>query len=245
MKIDDAEYRAAAPRDPRDHPPGVAVGRREPLRRPPAPARRPDATIPTGGVIGQGETTTAVDLDQLFNTFDPKTRKALSGLIRGENEIYAGRGAEAGAGLGVPQPGACGVRPPVPGGQRRHAAAAAVHRRDARASSPTSRSAARSSPGSSTTSRRRPAALGRQSDALGHGIGAAARLHAPGEHDVRQPPRDARRRRAARRGVQAGREEAAPVLRRAAPARARRAADAARPVADDPARPARTTTSSS
>ena len=56
------------------------------------------ATIPPGGVIGQGETTTAVDLDQLFNTFDPKTRKALSGVIRGENDVYAGRGAEAGAG---------------------------------------------------------------------------------------------------------------------------------------------------
>jgi phospholipid/cholesterol/gamma-HCH transport system substrate-binding protein len=55
-------------------------------------------TIPSGGVIGQGETTTAVDLDQLFNTFDPKTRRALSGLIRGENDIYAGRGAQAGAG---------------------------------------------------------------------------------------------------------------------------------------------------
>jgi phospholipid/cholesterol/gamma-HCH transport system substrate-binding protein len=56
------------------------------------------ARIPPDGVIGQGETTTAVDLDQLFNTFDPKTRKALSGLIRGENDVYAGRGAEAGAG---------------------------------------------------------------------------------------------------------------------------------------------------
>ena len=55
-------------------------------------------TIPDKGVIGQGETTTAVDLDQLFNTFDPKTRKALSGLIRGENDVYAGRGAQAGAG---------------------------------------------------------------------------------------------------------------------------------------------------
>ena len=54
--------------------------------------------IRSGGVIGQGETTTAVDLDQLFNTFDPKTRKALSGFIRGENDVYAGRGAEAGAG---------------------------------------------------------------------------------------------------------------------------------------------------
>jgi phospholipid/cholesterol/gamma-HCH transport system substrate-binding protein len=54
--------------------------------------------IRSGGVIGQGETTSAVDLDQLFNTFDPSTRKALSGFIRGENAVYAGRGQEAGAG---------------------------------------------------------------------------------------------------------------------------------------------------
>jgi len=56
------------------------------------------ATIPPNGVIGQGGTTSAVDLDQLFNTFNPTTRKALSGLIRGENAIYAGRGQQAGAG---------------------------------------------------------------------------------------------------------------------------------------------------
>ena len=39
--------------------------------------------IPEGGVIEQDSTTTAVDLDQLFNTFDPETRKALQGVIRG------------------------------------------------------------------------------------------------------------------------------------------------------------------
>ena len=65
------------------------------LQLPPGTQTR---TIPSGGVIGQGETTSAVDLDQLFNTFDPTTRQALSGLIRGENAIYAGRGEQAGAG---------------------------------------------------------------------------------------------------------------------------------------------------
>ena len=65
------------------------------LQLPPGDRTR---TIPSGGVIGQGETTTAVELDQLFNTFDPRTRRALSGLIRGENDGYAGRGAQAGAG---------------------------------------------------------------------------------------------------------------------------------------------------
>ena len=63
----------------------------------------PDGTqtqkIPDGGVIDQSDTTTAVDLDQLFNTFDPKTRKALSGLIRGYSTAYGGRGAAANAGF--------------------------------------------------------------------------------------------------------------------------------------------------
>jgi phospholipid/cholesterol/gamma-HCH transport system substrate-binding protein len=62
------------------------------------PAADHQETIPPGGVIDQSDTTTAVDLDQLFNTFDPKTRKALSGLIRGSAASYAGKGEEANAG---------------------------------------------------------------------------------------------------------------------------------------------------
>jgi phospholipid/cholesterol/gamma-HCH transport system substrate-binding protein len=63
----------------------------------------PDGTktqkIDDGGVIDQTDTTTAVDLDQLFNTFDPKTRKALTGLIRGYSTAYGGRGAAANEGF--------------------------------------------------------------------------------------------------------------------------------------------------
>lgn len=55
-------------------------------------------TIPDGGTIGRGDTTTAVDLDALFNTFDPRTRAALSGVIRGHAAAYAGQGERAGAG---------------------------------------------------------------------------------------------------------------------------------------------------
>ena len=62
------------------------------------PAADHQETIPAGGVIDQSDTTTAVDLDQLFNTFDPKTRKALSGLIRGSAASYAGEGEQANAG---------------------------------------------------------------------------------------------------------------------------------------------------
>jgi phospholipid/cholesterol/gamma-HCH transport system substrate-binding protein len=55
--------------------------------------------IPSGGIIGENSTTTAVDLDQLFNTFDPKTRDALRRLIRGYGTAYGGRGAETNAGF--------------------------------------------------------------------------------------------------------------------------------------------------
>jgi phospholipid/cholesterol/gamma-HCH transport system substrate-binding protein len=62
------------------------------------PAADHQETIPPGGVIDQTDTTTAVDLDQLFNTFDPKTRKALTGVIRGYASAYGGKGPEANAG---------------------------------------------------------------------------------------------------------------------------------------------------
>jgi phospholipid/cholesterol/gamma-HCH transport system substrate-binding protein len=55
--------------------------------------------IPDGGKIDTVDTTTAVDLDQLFNTFDPKTRKALSGVFRGFAATYTGRAAQARAGV--------------------------------------------------------------------------------------------------------------------------------------------------
>jgi phospholipid/cholesterol/gamma-HCH transport system substrate-binding protein len=57
------------------------------LRLPSAGAR----TIPNGGRITEAQTNSAVDLDQLFNTFDPQTRKALSGVIRGFSTLYGGR----------------------------------------------------------------------------------------------------------------------------------------------------------
>jgi phospholipid/cholesterol/gamma-HCH transport system substrate-binding protein len=62
------------------------------------PAADHQQKIQPGGVIDQTDTTTAVDLDQLFNTFDPKTREALSGVIRGYASAYGGRRAEANAG---------------------------------------------------------------------------------------------------------------------------------------------------
>src|SRR3954465_15180898 len=49
-------------------------------------------------VIPASMTTSTVDLDQLFNTFDPKTRKALSGVIQGFGKQYAGNAQQANKG---------------------------------------------------------------------------------------------------------------------------------------------------
>jgi phospholipid/cholesterol/gamma-HCH transport system substrate-binding protein len=46
----------------------------------------------SGGVIEQDATTSAVDLDQLFNTFDPATRKDLQQVFKGSAKQHAGKG---------------------------------------------------------------------------------------------------------------------------------------------------------
>lgn len=48
--------------------------------------------IPDGGRITTDQTTTPVDLDQLFNAFEPKTRKGLQQLLQGFSQWYVGQG---------------------------------------------------------------------------------------------------------------------------------------------------------
>jgi phospholipid/cholesterol/gamma-HCH transport system substrate-binding protein len=55
----------------------------------PGPNNAPE--IPGGGTIEEDKTTNAVDLDQLFNTLDPKTRKGLQGVLQGFATWYAGQ----------------------------------------------------------------------------------------------------------------------------------------------------------
>ena len=49
-------------------------------------------------IIRSHDTTSTVDLDQIFNTFDPKTRTALSGVVRGFGDQYKGQGEAANKG---------------------------------------------------------------------------------------------------------------------------------------------------
>ena len=91
--------RPAAARHPGRDPPVLAVGHREPLRRPHACRRTAAGEIPDGGTIGSDDTTTQVDLDQLFNTLDPETRANLQKFFKGSAEMFAGRGEQARAGF--------------------------------------------------------------------------------------------------------------------------------------------------
>jgi phospholipid/cholesterol/gamma-HCH transport system substrate-binding protein len=52
-----------------------------------------------GALVGTDATTTEVDLDQLFNTLDPKTRKSLQQVIQGSATQYAGKGEQAAEGV--------------------------------------------------------------------------------------------------------------------------------------------------
>jgi phospholipid/cholesterol/gamma-HCH transport system substrate-binding protein len=55
----------------------------------PGPNNAPE--IPEGGIVDTDQTTNMVDLDQLFNTLDPKARKGLQGVLRGFGTWYVGQ----------------------------------------------------------------------------------------------------------------------------------------------------------
>jgi phospholipid/cholesterol/gamma-HCH transport system substrate-binding protein len=50
--------------------------------------------IADGGTIGPDETATAVELDQIFNMFDPRTRKGLQDFFKGSAAMLQGKGNE-------------------------------------------------------------------------------------------------------------------------------------------------------
>jgi phospholipid/cholesterol/gamma-HCH transport system substrate-binding protein len=58
-----------------------------------------EPAIPDGGTIGQDSTTTAVDLDQIFNTLDEPTRKDLQKVLKGSAALHENRGEQMNEGL--------------------------------------------------------------------------------------------------------------------------------------------------
>jgi phospholipid/cholesterol/gamma-HCH transport system substrate-binding protein len=65
----------------------------------PPESRSHGELVDDGGTIELDDTTTAVDLDELFNTLDPKTRKALQGFFKGQARQFAGKGDMANVGF--------------------------------------------------------------------------------------------------------------------------------------------------
>jgi phospholipid/cholesterol/gamma-HCH transport system substrate-binding protein len=62
------------------------------------PGSRERGGLPDGAVLGTEDTTAQVELDQLFATFDRRTRASLRGVFRGSARQYAGEGEAANAG---------------------------------------------------------------------------------------------------------------------------------------------------
>ncbi|MGZ4297348.1 MAG: MlaD family protein [Solirubrobacteraceae bacterium] len=69
----------------------------------PGPGQAPP--IPDGGLITSTHTFSEVNIDQLFDTFDPLTRAGLKGFIRGEAAAIDGRGVDANKALKYLAPG--------------------------------------------------------------------------------------------------------------------------------------------
>jgi phospholipid/cholesterol/gamma-HCH transport system substrate-binding protein len=66
------------------------------------PANEP--SIPNNGTISTENTTSTVDLDEIFNTLNPPTRKALQNVIHGSASQYAGQGQKIQAALAYLNP---------------------------------------------------------------------------------------------------------------------------------------------
>ncbi|HVX34446.1 MAG TPA: MlaD family protein [Solirubrobacterales bacterium] len=60
-----------------------------------SPGPNSNPALEEGATLGLASTTTPVDVDQLFNSFPKKVREGLQNFIKGNGEIYAGRGPEA------------------------------------------------------------------------------------------------------------------------------------------------------
>jgi len=58
-----------------------------------------DDTIPDGGVIDTDNTVTQVDLDELYNTLDPETRRSLQGFFKHSADQWRGMEQEANVGF--------------------------------------------------------------------------------------------------------------------------------------------------
>jgi phospholipid/cholesterol/gamma-HCH transport system substrate-binding protein len=61
-----------------------------------SPGPNNNRALPAGATLPSSATREVVDLDQLFNTLNPKTRKGLAQFLQGSAEMYAGAGRDLG-----------------------------------------------------------------------------------------------------------------------------------------------------
>ena len=178
-----------------------------------------DDTIPDGGVIDTDKTVTQVDLDELYNTLDPETRRSLQDFFKGSAAQWRDVADEANVGFQYLNPALSTSRrlfneltKDTPLLQRflvdsSRMVSALAERRDDLASP--DREPQRHHPRA-----RQPEGGARRVDRT------APAVHAPGEHDLREPEIDPRPSRPACRGLEAGGEApravplAGPGLRR-------------------------------
>src|ERR1700742_2512328 len=60
-----------------------------------SPGPNSNPALEEGATLGLASTTTPVDVDQFFNSFPKEVREGLQNFIKGNGQIYAGRGKEA------------------------------------------------------------------------------------------------------------------------------------------------------
>ncbi len=184
-----------------------------------------------GAVLDADKTTTIVDLDQLFNTLDAPTRKGLADTIQGFATWYAGKGLQANAAGRYFPPALSSTRNVL---EKLNADQVALNTL-VQDTSQVVTTLARKAPtltdlvsNADTTF----GAIASENASLSQALSLLPQTLRRAQHDVRRPAPGARRRRQARRGLQARLEEPRTVPGDAASAADRGAAD------DQPARQA-------
>ena len=124
-----------------------------------------------GAVLGTNTTTSVVDLDQLFNTLDEKTRGSLQDVIKGFAAQYEGRSEEAVDGGRVLQPAAVDLAPARRRAHGGRGGADPLHHRHVDRSPARSPRSAATSPRSSGTRTRPPGPIGSENVALAEALG--------------------------------------------------------------------------